>query len=490
MDTQDQAANVENGTVKEDKEESGRKKKPVVLIIILILAGLLLIAGATFYFMTANYYKTHFFPNVTINNADCSYMDASAVISVIEQQSRNYAITVFGQDHTEIGVLTAEDLGFAIDIEKDVADLLAGQKWLQWPRAYWSAETYSVIYEISFDSEKLRSCMGTWEALQPSNMEEPQDAYLTEYLPDKKAYEIIPETRGSLLDREKAFEAVNMAVQAGNTTVDLEEAGCYIRAKITSEDSRLQKRAEELNRIVSTQIIYDWNGTEVILDGDTIKDWISEENGKITIDEDAVAEFVKVHAKQNDTYGKTRKFTTVQGITLSLASGAYGWRTDQQKEVSELLELIKAGARESREPVYKNKAAKKGITDDIGDSYVEIDLSNQHLYFFMDGVIILESDFVSGDMSNGNVTPPGVFGLTYKTTNAVLRGANYETPVNYWMPFNGNVGMHDATWRSEFGGDIFLTDGSHGCVNLPLDKAKEIYSYLPSKGFPIICYYY
>ena len=78
--------------------------------------------------------------------------------------------------------------------------------------------------------------------------------------------------------------------------------------------------------------------------------------------------------------------------------------------------------------------------------------TNQHLYLFWEGEIVLESDFVSGDMTkSGRMTPPGVFGLTYKTRNAVLRGEDYETPVNYWMPFNGNIGMHDATWRSSFG---------------------------------------
>ena len=111
------------------------------------------------------------------------------------------------------------------------------------------------------------------------------------------------------------------------------------------------------------------------------------------------------------------------------------------------------------------------------------------MVLFYKGNLVLETDFVSGDMSNGNTTPGGLYGLTYKTTNAVLRGADYVTPVYYWMPFNGNIGMHDATWRTEFGGDIFLTNGSHGCINLPLDKAAAIYPYLTT-GFPIICYYY
>ena len=77
--------------------------------------------------------------------------------------------------------------------------------------------------------------------------------------------------------------------------------------------------------------------------------------------------------------------------------------------------------------------------------------------------------------------------MTYKQEHATLNGDNYSTPVNYWMPFNGNVGLHDATWRKSFGGDIYLTSGSHGCVNLPFDKAREIYN-IVDKTMPIIVY--
>ena len=201
-----------------------------------------------------------------------------------------------------------------------------------------------------------------------------------------------------------------------------------------------------------------------------------------------MAEFVQEHSKEYDTYGKKRNFVTTLGTELTLPSGAYGWKTDREGETQELIQLIYQGSVMEKEPIYSVRGAQKG-SDDIGNSYVEADLSNQHLYLYQDGQLVLETDFVSGNMSNGCMTPPGVFGLTYKTRNAVLRGDNYETPVSYWMPFNGNVGMHDATWSNEFGGDIYLTSGSHGCINLPLNMAAQIYEYL-STGFPVICYYY
>ena len=256
-----------------------------------------------------------------------------------------------------------------------------------------------------------------------------------------------------------------------------------------AEDAQLTEACSTMNTWVSTCITYDWNGTQVVVDGEQIKEWISLEGEEPVLDEEAVEEFVADTARELDTYGKNRKFTTALGTELTLPSGGYGWRTDREGESQELIQLIYQGSVLEKEPLYTSRGANKG-SGDIGDSYVEIDLSNQHLYLFWEGEIVLESDFVSGDMTkSGRMTPPGVFGLTYKTRNAVLRGEDYETPVNYWMPFNGNIGMHDATWRSSFGGSIYITNGSHGCVNLPLDKAAQIYEYV-STGFPVICYYY
>lgn len=118
---------------------------------------------------------------------------------------------------------------------------------------------------------------------------------------------------------------------------------------------------------------------------------------------------------------------------------------------------------------------------------MEIDLGGQHLYLYIDGKKILESDLVSGNVARGYATPAGVYGLTYKERNATLTGETYATPVKYWMPFNGNIGMHDASWRKEFGGEIYRTNGSHGCINLPEEIAETIYGYV-EQGFPVVCY--
>ena len=120
--------------------------------------------------------------------------------------------------------------------------------------------------------------------------------------------------------------------------------------------------------------------------------------------------------------------------------------------------------------------------DDGGDPY-----AHASLWLYKDGKCILESYFVSGNPTRGHATPRGIYGLTYKTRNATLSGEGYDSKVKYWMPFNRNVGLHDAPWRSSFGGQIYRSNGSHGCINLPPANAAKIYENV-EKNTPVIVY--
>ena len=125
-----------------------------------------------------------------------------------------------------------------------------------------------------------------------------------------------------------------------------------------------------------------------------------------------------------------------------------------------------------------------------GDTFVEVDMSKQYLWFYKDGYIVAEGNVVSGNLSeNGCATPAGVYSLNNKQRDTNLVGPNYVSPVSFWMPFIKNsIGLHDASWRNEFGGEIYKTSGSHGCVNLPYSLAQSIYSNI-SVGTPVVCYY-
>ena len=123
---------------------------------------------------------------------------------------------------------------------------------------------------------------------------------------------------------------------------------------------------------------------------------------------------------------------------------------------------------------------------------MEVNLSAQYLWFYKDGEVFLETDIVSGDIAKGRSTKTGVFPLAYKESPSILRGGNgpngYETKVQYWMPFYEGQGLHDADWRGAFGGSIYRSNGSHGCVNLPPWAAAEIYHNI-SAGTAILIYW-
>ena len=146
-----------------------------------------------------------------------------------------------------------------------------------------------------------------------------------------------------------------------------------------------------------------------------------------------------------------------------------------------------------REPVYTMTAASR-TAPDWGNTYAEVDLTGQHVYMFQEGNLVWDAPCVTGNISKNYDTPAGIYSLTYKEKDRILRGAKkadgtyeYESHVDYWMPFNGGIGFHDATWRSKFGGTIFQTSGSHGCINLPPEKASVLYD-LIYKGMPVLCY--
>lgn len=479
-----------------ERRHRGMKKRRGGRIVILVLAALLLVLIVGYVSM-AVHYRTCFLPGSSINEISCGGMGAEETAALVDGQIDSYSLQVRGLhyatgDHTVIGEISPEDVGLSyMDSLGAVEALLEEQNEWDWIRAYMSGASYdyTLTQEVGFDEKMLEKVVAGWEACQEENMRKPQDAYIGK-CGDGPGYEVVPEEQGTWLDMGKVLEYIADAIYLQETSVDLEQAGCYMEPQILRTDPELTGAVSTANNWLKTEITYDWNGAKVVLDAETLNEWIAIEENVPVLDEDAVAAFVETQADEYDTYGKRGKFVTVHGIELTLPRLSYGWATDREAETKKLLELIYQGSVTNREPVYGIRAQRKG-QEDIGSNYIEADLTHQHLYVHQDGQVVFETDVVSGKTNSvpSHGTPTGIFGLTYKTTNAVLRGRDYVTPVNYWMPFYGNYGMHDATWRWDFGLTIYQNHGSHGCINLPLDAAAVIYQYVFT-GYPIVCYYY
>ena len=193
-------------------------------------------------------------------------------------------------------------------------------------------------------------------------------------------------------------------------------------------------------------------------------------------------------AGKRDTYGQERKFkSTLRGI-ITVKGGNFGWQIDQETESLALLEHVEAGAVLEKEPAYLHTGNAWSSNYDIGDTYVEVDMGAQRMWVYKDGKAVVDTDVVTGDMRRNRGTPAVVASIQYKARNAVLRGPGYATPVKYWMPFYGGCGIHDASWRRKFGGEIYQTDGSHGCVNTPPEAAKTVFETVDA-GTPVFLDY-
>mgnify|MGYP000908161747 CR=1 FL=1 len=471
------------------KPRSRKKKQPKIGLWIAVSGGILgaaALIAAGVYIQVGKKYETVFFPNTTINGVNASDKTVEEVKALIASGIDGYSLTI-AERGGESEPLEGNDIGLESVFDGSLEELLAAQNPNEWWNHKKEPQTFEIGTMIQYDEDLFQTAVSGLNCFNEDKVIEPENAYVSEYV-SGQGYSVIPEVAGTRLNRELVEEGISEAVINLKQEINLEEMDAYIKPEVTSDNEVLTARAEELNKYVNVTITYTFGENREVLNGDTISGWLGEaEDGSIYVDSGSITEYVKGLASQYDTYNQSKTLKTSYGNTIKITGGIYGWRLDQSAEADELAALIRAGESQTREPVYKQKAASHS-GNDYGSTYVEINLTAQHLFFYKDGKLLVESDFVSGNQSRGWATPGGAFPLTYKQRNAVLKGENYKTPVDYWMPFNGGIGLHDAKWRSSFGGTIYKNGGSHGCVNLPHSVAKTIYENI-SAGMPVLCYF-
>lgn len=441
--------------------------------------------AALVYFQMGRQYEKVFFPNTTVNGIDASKKSVEEIKKLIASGIDGYVLAIKERgDNTE--EIKGSEIGLEAVFDGSLEALLAEQKPHQWFKHLKTSQTFDIGTMIKFDQDKFDGVVSGLSCLNEELVEKPRNAYISDYV-QGQGYSIVAAKEGNQPDAEKVKTGISEAVLNLTPEISLEELEVYVRPEVPGDDPQLISRVQTLNRYVNAAITYKFGDEKKVLNGDTISKWVGVgEDGSVYLNSASVTAYVKELASQYDTSTKAKNLKTSYGQNVRITGGSYGWKIDQSAEADELAELIRSGQSLVREPVYKQKAASHGAAD-YGTTYVEINLTAQHLYFYKDGKLVVDSDFVSGNESKGWSTPAGVYSLSYKQRDATLKGEDYSTPVSYWMPFNGNIGLHDAPWRSTFGGTIYKTNGSHGCVNLPPAVAKTIFENI-SAGIPVLCY--
>lgn len=359
---------------------------------------------------------------------------------------------------------------------------------------------YEIAPRVTYDEKKLRAL---FEELEPirKELETPKSVTLANNSTDGYCLYNFLNDR---IDVDIAFQELIAAVDSGGTNIDLRQMDCYYDIPLTQEQKELEELWEKIDAFQQCDIVYDMGENpeldklyftpdvmaKFLLAEDGIP--VLDENGSLVLDESAVKEYVGSLAELYDTYGKEREFKSTRGDIITISKGTYGTTINQTEEVKYLMEnLMKpevhTGNPQMHIPVYKREAFVHG-RDDLGNTYIEVDMTGQKLYYYEDGELMLETDVVTGDISKKRGTPSGINYVYNKQRDRILRGADYASPVDYWMPVYKGIGIHDANWRNKFGGEIYKTNGSHGCINVPPEIMPELYD-MAEIGTPVIMFY-
>ncbi|MCI1723201.1 MAG: L,D-transpeptidase/peptidoglycan binding protein [Lachnospiraceae bacterium] len=476
---------------------SGRKKhtglKIFGLVLILVIAAL-----ATTYCVFAYQYRTKFLDGTIINGIDASEKTAAQVEAVIKQQVENYEITLtFRGGATE--TLSNADVGYEYVSNNGVEKILEQQNTFGWfaGKVLGQKQEYTVDEATTFDQDKAKASLLALPEFQSGNETAPANAYLT---PDSdSSFTIVQEVQGNTLKSDTVLQALDEAISGSASSLDISAlADAYETPTVTADNTDLTSEKDILNNFLSTSITYQLPQGDQTLDYNTTKDWITkQDNGFYYVDQtnltNQVTEYVKQMAAATDTLKKTRSFKSTARGTVELACTAYGWTIDQASEVTQTLDDFTNHSQVSREPAWSQHDSEKD--PQFGGTYIEVDITNQHVYYYENYKLVLDSDCVTGLASDSSrATPKGIFSVLDKEENRTLRGPlqedgtyQWESQVQYWMHFYGGCGLHDASWRSDFGGSIYKTDGSHGCVNLPASFAAALYD-KAATGIPVIVF--
>ena len=476
----------EEETEAEKELRRHRRRKKAGIIAASVLGALILI-----YLGFALYFNSHFMFFTEINGQDFSMKSVGQVEEYMKKQVADYVLTLEESDGgTE--TVKGSDISLEYVQGRELKELVNKQNNLFWIESLWKHPEITAEVGVKYDENALKGIIENLNCLKPESQTASVDAH-----PEFKDTEfvIVPEVIGTQIDTEKFNEAVAAAINGFASTVNLSDAGCYIKPRFVSDSKEVIAAKDAMNSYLGASVTYDFSPSTEVVDASVISQWVKVDGDmNVTFDEEAVKAYIQTLADKYNTKGKTRTFTTAGGNSVTVEGGSYGWRIDQEAEYNALTANIKNGETVTREPEYSSRAASHDAND-FGNTYAEVDLTNQQMYFIQNGQVVLQSAIVTGNPNKGHATPQGTYSLAYKALDQVLRGKKlpdgtyeYESPVKFWMPFNGGIGFHDATWQPTFGGGRYQTNGSHGCVNMPYDKASQLYD-LISAGTPVILHY-
>ena len=466
-----------------------KKKSKKCLIVSLILLCFLMIAVVAIYIGGVVYFQERFFFNTQVNGVDFSRQTTADAREFVESKANDYYIMIIGESE-ESEVIYASEVDLRFEASEVIEELFDAQDPFRWPLSLLNSQETYAGFDSFFDEELLGDRVANLNIVTDGQTS-PVSA---DVIMEDNEVVVVPHQYGDVVDVEVLNELVQEYVSILANEFNAIEADIFIQPELTTESSEIVDTFELANNYLSAEITY-LVGSEIVVDRELIADWVSIDDFNVHLDEEQMSEWLNNFIGNVNTLGTTRELTTPEGRNVSVSGGDYGWVVARDLEFSELLENIRNGEVIEREPIFSQRATAHEAHD-WGDTFLQVDLSEQHMWAFFDGEMLFESPVVTGRPPEFN-TPQGVYFILEMLSPNVLISPwldddgepTYETHVYYWMRTTwAGHGFHDAPWQDDFGGDHYREYGSHGCTNLPLEAARELYGMIHHM-MPVVVHY-
>lgn len=461
----------------------------------LIGIGVILIIVTVAYISGLLYYNNRFMARTSINGIDVSSMSVDEAHQLLSNELTGQKLDItFIDDKVE--TLDQAQVGIEYNPQSTIDSEFEKQKSYKWFVYLFNHENYEIDDLLNVDEKKLVQSIQGLNHLQKDAQKKPSDATI-QFVDNE--FKIIDEVYGSTIDTEAFQTAVVDAFKNKIDSLNANESKLYVEPKVLKDNETLLKTLEDTKTYADASITYQTISGNVSLNQKDILTWFDKnDEGVLVYNEEfynqKAKDFVSTLATKINIKNKAKTFKSATGKTKTVSGGNYGFTLNQNDETTALIQDIKDHKKGTRTPVVSGSQAAY-TNGGLGQTFVEIDMTAQKMYLVKNGSVALSSDCVTGMATNpGRKTPGGVYYIYFMQRDRVLRGTKlpdgtwpYEVPVSYWMAFNVGIGLHDST-RSAFGGDIYINNGSHGCINLPPNVAKSLYSQI-KVGTPVVCYY-
>lgn len=435
-------------------------KKIVLAILIAVVVAVVGLAGWAYIQNKDAREAGKFIKGTVINGVDCGNLNVQQASEKLTEawNDKNYVIK---KDNKEIASLS--DFNFEYDIEQNLKDCVSSEP-IKAIFTYYGLSKNEKEIKMPVKKQTKNFIKQVRKVKLPVTGKKvaTRSAYIDM---STREFNIVPEVYGNTISKIQLRKKIVSDIENGNFEMDYDAKSFYTKPKVCKDNNKLLKRQKYCRKYLSAKVVWDLTYARIELTPEQMDSMIKVDDGSIVVDENAVMNYVNDMAYTAEAGYNSYKGTSGKSLSVS-------------KSVNGLIDALASGKDAKVKAVFTGGTV--GPVDKKS-TYVEIDISSQTLWLYSKGKTIVETPIVTGDVSHHSDTPTGTFHIYYKQSPATLRGRDYDgskyaSKVDYWMPFNGDIGLHDAPWKSVFGGNEYLYRGSHGCVNLPHDAAEKIYS--------------